>query len=154
MPGIGANTAAAIMNYVYEVPVAYVETNIRTVYFHHFFPNHQQVSDKEVLQLVQDTMDTEHPREWFWALMDYGASLKSQGLGRLNASKHYKRQSPLKGSVREVRGQIIRLLTAGPMAANVLMHECGDDARYPRAVAGLKSDGLITEANGMIRLTN
>lgn len=154
LPGIGANTAAAIMNYVYEVPVAYVETNIRTVYFHHFFPNHQQVSDKEVLQLVQDTMDTEHPREWFWALMDYGASLKSQGLGRLNASKHYKQQSPLKGSVREVRGQIIRLLTAGPMAANVLMHECGDDARYPRAVAGLKSDGLITEANGMIRLTN
>ncbi|OYX38695.1 hypothetical protein B7Z00_01635 [Candidatus Saccharibacteria bacterium 32-50-10] len=29
LPGVGTNTAAAIMNYVYRVPTAYIETNIR-----------------------------------------------------------------------------------------------------------------------------
>lgn len=37
LPGVGANTAAAILNYAYEIPTPFVETNIRTVYFHHFF---------------------------------------------------------------------------------------------------------------------
>ena len=37
LPGVGVNTAGAIMNYVYQVPTAFVETNIRTVYFNHFF---------------------------------------------------------------------------------------------------------------------
>ncbi len=154
LPGVGRNTAAAMMNYVYEVPTAYVETNIRTVYFHHFFADEQQVDDRELLEVVRRTMDCEHPREWFWALMDYGALLKSQGFGRLDVSKHYKKQSPLKGSVREVRGQIIRELTAGPMTAVTLMHKLGSDARYPVALQGLNADGLITEENGTIRLTN
>lgn len=36
LPGIGANTAGAIMAYAYNKPEAFVETNIRTVYLHEF----------------------------------------------------------------------------------------------------------------------
>jgi A/G-specific adenine glycosylase len=148
LPGVGYNTAAAIMNYVYEIPTAYVETNIRTVYFHHFFAGRADVSDAEVLALVDETMDREHPREWFWALMDYGAQLKSEGLGRLDTSKHYKKQSPLAGSVREVRGQIIRALTSRELSEAALREKVVADARFGRALAGLIADGLVTGTDG------
>lgn len=153
LPGIGANTAAAIMNYVYESPTPYVETNIRTVYFQHFFADHVAVSDKELLEIVARTMDREHPREWFWALMDYGTSLKAKGLGRLNTSKHYKKQSALKGSVREVRGQIIRTLGDRRLTNDELRRAVEADDRYERALSGLVSDGLVSKIDGALHLT-
>lgn len=155
LPGIGKNTAGAIMNYVYEVPTPFIETNIRTVYFHHFFTDTHQVSDAELLRLVEQTIDRESPRQWFYALMDYGAYLKRQGSARLDTSKHYKKQAPLKGSVREVRGQIIRYLATGPMAISVLESEFNGDERLEKALQGLRTDGLITDAGGgIIQLTN
>lgn len=144
LPGIGRNTAAAMMNYVYEVPTAYVETNIRTVMFHHFFANSTNVIDKEVLEMVDKTIEHESPREWFWALMDYGSDLKSKGYGRLDVSKHYKKQAPLKGSIREVRGKIIALLAQGRVSETTLLEQAGGDDRYSRAIEGLLADGLIT----------
>lgn len=153
LPGVGRNTAAAIMNYVYDTPSAFVETNIRTVYFHHFFERRTAVSDKEVLVLVERTMDREHPRQWFWALMDYGASLKAQGLGRLQVSSHYKKQAPLKGSIREVRGMIVRELAARSFEAGALKQVIADDGRFEAAKRGLLRDGLIVETNGVLRLT-
>lgn len=153
LPGVGRNTAAAIMNYVYEIPTPFVETNIRSVYFHHFFAAHSDVSDQEILELVEQTMDCEHPREFFWALMDYGSWLKSQGQGRLDISQHYKKQSPLRGSVREVRGLIIRELANGENDLVNFRHELADDPRYSSAVEGLLRDGLITETNGQFHLT-
>lgn len=153
LPGVGRNTAAAIMNYVYELPSAYVETNIRTVYFKHFFSGATVISDKELLVKVDETMDSEHPREWFWALMDYGASLKAQGEGRLDVSKHYKKQTPLKGSVREVRGAILRELGARDMTRDELMVVLDADERFSSAYDGLCRDGLIAETGGCSHLT-
>ena len=93
LAGVGKNTAGAIMNYVYEVATPFIETNIRTVYIHHFFADSFDVSDKELYELVANTMDVEHPRQWFWALMDYGSHLKStEGalLSKSNAQRvHY-----------------------------------------------------------------
>jgi A/G-specific adenine glycosylase len=37
LPGIGANTAGAIAAYAFNRPVFFIETNIRTVFIHHFF---------------------------------------------------------------------------------------------------------------------
>lgn len=153
LPGVGKNTAAAIMNYVYEIPTPFVETNIRTVYFTHFFAGQQAVTDKEVLAMVEQTMDGEHPREWFWALMDYGAWLKSQGDAKLDVSKHYKKQSSLRGSVREVRGQIIRTLGSGQRSVTELESELKTDDRFDRALQGLLNDGLIEISNGVAHLT-
>lgn len=153
LPGVGVNTAGAIMNYVYEKPTPFVETNIRTVYFYHFFRGSDTISDKEVYQYVQETLDVEHPREWFWALMDYGAYLKSQGSGLLDKSRHYKKQSPLKGSVREVRGAILRKLQKNPLSAAQLANEVEADKRFLPAIQGLQRDGLISITNGRYHLT-
>jgi adenine-specific DNA glycosylase len=36
LPGVGKNTAGAILAYAFNQPAIYVETNVRTVYIHHF----------------------------------------------------------------------------------------------------------------------
>lgn len=154
LPGVGTNTAGAIMNYVYQIPTAYIETNIRTVYFYHFFEAASQVSDKEVYELVERTLDPESPREWFYALMDYGSYLKKNGSGRLDTSTHYKKQSKFKGSVREVRGNIIRVLKDEAVSEAALKLRINADDRYDKAYTGLVNDGLIVNDGLHIRLTN
>ncbi len=153
LPGVGPGTRGALLNYVYEIPTAYVETNIRTVYFHHWYADRQDVTDRELLEIVDRTMDRTQPREWFWALMDYGTELKRTHGARLSQSKHYKKQSPLEGSVRQVRGQLIARLTAGSLRCDELENEYAADERLAPAVSGLIRDGLITRRAGRLYLT-
>ena len=68
------------------------------------------MSDKEIFLIIEDTLDRKNPREWYWALMDYGAHLKASGVRINKKSKHYTKQSAFKGSDREVRGAIVRVL--------------------------------------------
>lgn len=153
LPGVGSNTAGAIMNYAYNQPEPFIETNVRTVYFYHFFQDGDKVTDKDVLRLLEVTIDQEHPREFYWAIMDYGSWLKKQGLGSIQQSTHYKKQSALKGSVREVRGQIIRSLMIQDMTEQGLRRELNADERFPQALNGLLKDGLVMATNGILHLT-
>ena len=144
LPGIGKNTAGAIMAYVYNQPEVFVETNIRTVLFHSFFNDSDEgVTDKELELLVAQTLDREHPREWYWALMDYGTHLKTQRLGRNQQSKHYKKQSKFIGSPREMRGRIVRELTNGGASVTELQARVVADERFVDALDGLLRDGLV-----------
>lgn len=154
LPGVGKNTAGAIMAYAFQVPVVFIETNIRTVYFHHFYNDtHEPVSDKELGMLVNQTIDCEHPREWYWALMDYGAYLKSTAGGQLSRSKHYVKQSPLKGSLREMRGRIIRTLLAGELGRDELSERVEAGDRFEPALQSLLSEGMLEENGQVIGLT-
>jgi A/G-specific adenine glycosylase len=123
------------------------------VYFHHFFPEGDKVSDAQLRPLLEQTLDQEHPREFYWALMDYGSWLKRQGVGKINQSHHYKKQSALVGSVREVRGQIIRELTAGDMTYEQLQRVVIVDGRFERALAGVVHDGLVSRRGDLLHLT-
>lgn len=143
LPGVGVNTAGAILAYSFNAPSLYIETNVRTVYFYHFFSDHEDVTDAELKIVVESTIDEEHPREWYWAIMDYGSYLKRQGIGQNNKSKHYKKQSPLKGSVREVRGQILKLLTTSDYDEQELRAELAADERFEPALLSLEKEGLI-----------
>ncbi len=148
LPGIGKNTAGAILAYAYNQPVVFVETNIRTVYFHHFYPDsHDLVSDKALEILVEQTLDRENPREWYWALMDYGTYLKKTAGGRLTSSKHYTKQSPLKGSLREMRGRILKVLVKGVYSESELRKTVQADERFEPALDSLLREGFI-ERNG------
>ena len=153
LPGVGPNTAGAIMAYAYNQPVIFIETNVRTVYFEHFFADGNKVHDTEVRGVVELTLDWEHPREFYWALMDYGSWLKRQGAGRVTQSKHYKRQSVLKGSVREIRGQIVRQLADGDRTEDELRRVVTYDERFKAALAGVIKDGLVVQTEKMLHLT-
>ncbi|MEK7077078.1 MAG: A/G-specific adenine glycosylase, partial [Patescibacteria group bacterium] len=81
-------------------------------YIHYFFPKRRRVDDKEIFALVEKTLDRKNPREWYWALMDYGAMLGTLKENPNKKSAHYRRQPPFRGSRRELRGKVIQLLTA------------------------------------------
>jgi A/G-specific adenine glycosylase len=153
LPGVGQNTAGAILAYSFNQPVVFIETNIRSVYFHHFFKDNHSVTDSQLRELVEATLDHEHPREWYQALMDYGVQLKKQGLGQIGKSMHYKKQPPLVGSSREVRGQIVRCLAHSDMSLQNLRDELVADDRFDLALDGLIKEGLVGRTNGKLHLT-
>ena len=132
LPGIGPATAQGIRSFAFDLPGVYLETNVRTVFLHHLFPDVPAVPDKELVSLVeaacpagsraaenvdaaverfavpQDVDDT--PRSWYYALLDYGAYLKKTVPNPSRRSKSYTRQSKFEGSRRQKRAAIVRLL--------------------------------------------
>lgn len=153
LPGVGINTAGAVLAYAFNRPVQFVETNVRTVYIHHFFADNFEIDDKEIMQKLEATLDRGHPREFYWALMDYGSWLKANGVRNIGQSKHYKKQSALEGSVRQMRGRIVRVLAEGELSLDQLRTAVTADERYEPALDGLMNDGLVTCADGVFRLT-
>lgn len=142
LPGIGPNTAGAILAYAFDQPVVFVETNIRTVFIHHFFQNTAKVSDMLIKERVATTLPTDNIREWYWALMDYGAYLKRTVGARLEQANGYKKQGHFAGSLRQIRGQVIRLLTQGQRTMTEL-HQAISDPRLPGVIKILQAEGLI-----------
>ncbi len=151
--GIGHNTAAAVLTYAYDQTHAFIETNIRTVYLHHFFAGQDGVSDKELLPIIMESLDTEHPREFMWALMDYGSFLKSSVGNVSRASKHHVVQSRFEGSKRQVRGIVLRVLHEKSLdfaALQTLM----PDERLLMVLSDLEQEGLIKKHKQDYRLAD
>lgn len=110
LPGIGPATAGAVLAFAYQIPTAFIETNIRRVFIHAFFPGRTAVKDVEILPLVEASLDRDNPRAWYYALMDYGVMLKQTTLNPNRSSAHYQRQAPFEGSHRQLRGRILAAL--------------------------------------------
>ncbi len=153
LPGIGPATAGALMAFAYEKPVAFIETNIRRVFLHFFFPGQQGVKDREILPLVAKTLDPRQVREWYYALMDYGTMLKKTGADSNRRSAHYARQGPFPGSNREVRSLILRALLQGPVPTRELAQAIGRQENRTRAALGqLQTEGFVEEEGESLRL--
>lgn len=150
-PGIGHNTAAAIVAYADNQPVVFVETNIRTVYIYHFFPEAESIPDAEILSCLNETIDCEHPREFYWALMDYGSHLKATRGNSARRSKSYNKQSTFAGSKRQVRGQVIRALLEKPQSITSLQSIILDE-RLSSVVDDLCSEGILVQDKQQYRL--
>ncbi len=114
LPGIGHYTASAICAFAFNQPTAFIETNIRRVYLHFFFPRRKKVEDQEILAVVEKTVDKKNPREWYYALMDYGVMLKSLVPNPNRRSAHYTKQSKFEGSNRQIRGMILKAMLNEP----------------------------------------
>lgn len=151
LPGVGKNTAGAILAYAYNQPVIFIETNIRTVMLHHFFSDAENVADSLVAECVEQTLDRENPREYYWALMDYGSYLKSALGNASKRSKHYVKQSAFVGSKRQIRGAVIRELTNGSRRFDELLDLIADE-RLDIVLAELVSEGLIQNSKGRYHL--
>ncbi len=145
LPGIGPYTAVAIAAFAYNQPCIFIETNIRTVFIHHFFPKARtKISDDVLLPFIAETLDTKNPRAWYEALMDYGAYLKQQGNTLHRKSKSYAKQSTFKGSVREVRGSILRqLITNAQTRIQLAKTTRFSNERIEAALASLVKEKMI-----------
>jgi A/G-specific adenine glycosylase len=152
LPGIGNATAHAICAFAFNQPVIFIETNIRTVFIHHFLSTEDEVKDSDIRPLVTQTLDSKNPRRWYNALMDYGTTLKKHHTNPGRKSAHYKRQSPFEGSVRQVRGAILRTLVE---TTSISLDELSaalpfDDDRIQLAVSQLEREKLIVVKNGSV----
>ena len=143
LPGIGPYTAAAIRAFAFNMPVVFIETNIRTVYIHHFFGSKDKIPDDELLPLVGQTLDRSDPRGWYNALMDYGVWLKQQHGNLSRQSSHYNKQSRFSGSDRQLRGAIVRQLLGKTMSGRSLSERLGNDPRIARIIDDLIAEGFI-----------
>lgn len=153
LPGVGVNTAGAIMAYSFNAPVIFIETNIRTVFIHHFFKDETHISDKHLMPLLNEALPAGRSREWYWALMDYGSYLK-QTVGNVSrASMVYNKQSAFKGSRRQIRGQILKLLTVQPLELAVIQANIVD-SRLESVLKDLLSEGFLEQTGSYYKLAS
>jgi len=111
LPGIGPNTAGSILAFAFNIPELFIETNIRSVFIHSFFAGvKKKIHDEDIFPLIGKTIDNANPREWYWALMDYGSYLKSTSVNPSRKSAHHVKQKSFKGSNRELRSKILSLV--------------------------------------------
>jgi A/G-specific adenine glycosylase len=145
LPGVGGATAGAVSAFAFNKPAVFIETNIRSVFIHFFFRGRRDIQDSEIHPLVAQTLDEENPREWYYALMDYGAALKERHTNPNRRSAHYTRQSPFEGSLRQVRGNILKALLAQPgISETALVRAIGRDTKVVRqALEQLRQEEFI-----------
>ena len=165
LPGIGPATAGGVTAFAFQRPTLYLETNVRTVFLHELFPGEEGVSDKQLEPLVFATCSKEDPRGWYYALLDYGAHLKSIMPNPSRRSKHYTKQSTFEGSKRQNRAELVRIVLADPGVTldkarrRLDEFEAGkgrapiDQALFDELVAALSFEGFFTfdEATNTLR---
>ncbi|MBD3246229.1 MAG: A/G-specific adenine glycosylase [Candidatus Omnitrophica bacterium] len=145
-PGIGPATAGAVAAFAGNVPAVFIETNIRRVFIHFYFPGQDAVSDQSIEPLVDRTLDRKNPREWYYALMDYGVHLKRKVPNPNRRSRHYRRQSPFENSHRQIRGLILKALIS---QEGLRFNRLSDIVRRPQQKVRKALDELIRE--GFVR---
>jgi A/G-specific adenine glycosylase len=145
LPGIGPATAASLCAFAFNTPTVFIETNVRAVFLHYFFPHQGDISDKQLLPLVQEAVDHANPRQWYYALMDYGVMLKKTLPNPSRKSKHHTTQSKFEGSERQIRGMILRYLAHNGKATfdELCEHSGRDMHRVNRNLEALCKEGFV-----------
>jgi len=146
-----------------------IETNIRAAFIHFFYASvlrKTSIADRELIPIIEKAAEGQDPRTWHWALMDYGAYLKKSGIRNNHRSAHYVKQSKFEGSLRQVRGAILRELHSSQLAEKALMKMImkQNPTIYGRkeimiyqnklnqALMGLERDGLLVKEKGSWRI--
>lgn len=159
LPGIGPYTAGAIACFAFGNTEPFIDTNIRRVYLHFFFQDKTNIPDSDILPIARKAVDTNDPREWHWALFDYGALvLKDKKINR--KSRHYAKQSTFTGSFRSYRAKVLRYLLKNQQVSITELIEFledilrEDERDYsPREILeSLKKDKLIRIEKNIIKI--
>ena len=179
LPGVGPYTAAAIASFAYGATIAAVDTNVRRVVA-------RARLGREPGEVRRDTIDDEagrwldrrHPAEWNQALMDLGreicrpeprcevcpiaADCRARSRSRRSRLAP-RRAAPFEGSMRQVRGGIVRVLRRRSASVGELAVQAGFPVeRIVGAVGALVRDGLVVadtaaragRGNGRVRLAD
>lgn len=143
--GLGPATAASIVAFAFNKPTVFIETNIRAVFLHSFYQKETEIHDKMLLPLIEMTVCKKNPREWYYALMDYGVYLKKLHKNPSRKSKHHSTQSQFEGSDRQIRGAIIKLLTQKKRCSlDALKKELAfEPARIEKQCNKLTKEGMV-----------
>jgi len=154
LPGIGPYSAAAVCVFAYNQPCVFIETNIRAVYIHTFFPESDAVSDKQLEPYIHASLYTRDPRRWYNALMDYGVFLKKEHANPARRSSRHAVQSKFEGSDRQIRGVVIKILgNVEVMSMRKLVRTIGKEpVRVQTIIEQLVREGLVKRQRNQLSL--
>ncbi len=151
--GLGPATAASIVVFAFNSPVAFIETNIRAVFLHVFFNGQESIPDSFLMPLIEATLDKNDSRQWYYALMDYGVIIKKLYKNPARGSKHYAKQSKFEGSDRQIRGWIVAT-TSKKISISFIdiknKFSWATTELIEKIVTGLIFEGLICRKNELI----
>jgi len=150
LPGIGPYTAAAIQAFAFNIPSVVIETNIRAVFIKYFFKHtsERKIKDTELVPFIEESLDFKNPREWYAALMDYGAHIKRTEKNFSRQSSLYSCQSQFIGSNRENRSHILELLFKRPHTKEEIISILADE-RTSKNLTSLKKEGFLSVSRGI-----
>lgn len=154
MPGIGPYTARAVAAFAFNSDEVFIETNIRTVFIHYFFHSREDVHDREIMLLVDATLDRSNPREWYYALMDCGVHLKQLHPNPGRRSRHHTNQTKFEGSNRQLRSRILQavLRSHGISSAELATILVTRISAVEQNLSALTNEGFLYVTNGMYRV--
>jgi A/G-specific adenine glycosylase len=159
LPGVGRYTASAVAALAYGAPVPAIDTNVRRV-VERALGGTDGLDDGDVELLATRWLDRSRPADWNQAVMDLGRSLcrsrprchdcplrRCCRYARSGAVVHTARRRPpaFAGSMRQVRGDVVRVLRRKASASiAMLAWETGHPRdRVTTAVAALVRDGIL-----------
>ena len=153
LPGVGAYTKNAILSFAYGDNVLAVDTNVQRVIIRYFGIDNIKDYVKKYSNLLLEDIDSEDINQ---AFMDFGSSICTSSNAKCdicplekNCKKYFLDSknsiNKFKGSNRELRGKIIRLLLEENQISvkEVEKKIREDEKKIITAITGLKNDGLL-----------
>ncbi len=164
LPGVGRYTARAVACFAFGEPVAAVDTNLRRVLSRW----HGDVLDGARLErAARIDLDEEAAAAWNHAMMDLGATVCLPRQARCEECpveswcagpgvyEPPRPQPRFEGSLRQVRGALVRSLVAGQSGFDDLVSSTGYPAdRIEEAIDSLIEDDLVAETEDGYVLTD
>jgi len=143
--GVGPATAAGVRAFAFGEPGVYIETNVRAALLHEFFGQAEGVRDAQLAPVYEAVFDRDQPREWLFALMDYGAHVKRAHANPSRRSAHHTRQTPFEGSRRQKRARLLHaVVDRGQATAASLASELGlDTEQAEELLSELEAEGFL-----------
>jgi A/G-specific adenine glycosylase len=165
LPGVGPYTKNAILSFAYGEKVLAIDTNIERIIQRYFGLNDSKDFFKENSKYFLHKVSS---RDINQAFMDFGSSICKSSNPTCNncpiesgCSKYFstskKSKEKFKGSNREVRGKIVKLLiNKGNINNQKLFEEIDEDSeKIKKALEGLKKDNLIMfKKNNIIEINS
>ena len=153
LPGVGAYTKNAILSFAYGDNVLAVDTNLQRVIIRYFGIDNTKDYVRKYSNLLLENINSKDINQ---AFMDFGSSICTSSNAKCgicplekNCKKYFLNSKnsikKFKGSNRELRGKIIRLLLKeNQISVKEVEEKIGEDeSRIITAITGLKNDGLL-----------
>lgn len=144
IPGVGLYTAQAVQIFSTNSDLVTIDTNIRRILITEFHLP-EDLTIRELWNIAEQCLPRGKSREWHNALMDYGAlhqTAKKTGIRPIS------QQSSFKGSDRQVRAMVLRLLLKSRLSFNNILDTVGGDQKKLRKILNkMVEEDILTFQN-------
>ena len=169
LPGVGPYTADAVAALAFAEPRVAFDVNVRRVAARALLgAEPQDAAPEDVAEAARRWLGRSSPVDWNQAVMDLGrevcrpaprcdgcplrSSCRFAGMVRKEARGSRRPQAPFRGSMRQVRGDVVRALRLrSPASLRSLAAATGHTrGRVREAVRALHRDGVVTAGPGAL----